>query len=113
MLRSEALKRTRPSKFLSKGPGDYKTLKDATTEYVRNCGAFMSIVTFKESRTTSSPSAAKTTRDDVKYIESRLATKLDVLSEQFDDRTLTLNKKSVDRENLNLFRTYFQKERHY
>lgn len=56
----------------------------------------MSNFSFEESRLASSKAAVKTMKDDVKEIETRLESKLDMLTAQFENLTLTLSKMTME-----------------
>lgn len=117
MLRKVAMNYTRLAELLLfKGPGNYHSLKNAIFDYVRNCEhvrnceAFILNFSFDDSRPAMGPSAINTLLKDVENVEARLDVKLEVLSDQFENLTLTLNKETKDTERPQVFCFYCQNE---
>lgn len=98
--------------LLLKRPVDYQFLKEAIAEHVHNCESFVSNFSFNELHPVSSEAAVETMKDDVKEIETRLDFRLEMLTAQFDNLTLTL-KKTAESEKPSIMCLYCQKKRHY
>lgn len=88
-------------------------MKEAITKYVRNCKSLTSKFSFEESRPASSKAPVKTMRTGMREIETRLDQKLHMLSAQFENLTLILNKKRVEPVKSPIRCTFCKREIHY
>lgn len=114
LLRKASVEHTTLSKLQPfKRSTNYETLKDAIAEYERNCETFISSFSFEKSRLFSSRAAVQSMREDVKEIENCLDFKRNILTKQFENLTITPNKKTVETENLSAVCTYWRKNGHF
>lgn len=100
ILHKPAMEHSRLSEFLLiGGSGKYTSMKEDIAQYARTWELFISKFLFEDSSPASSTVAVIAMRDDVRKIETRLHFKLDMLTENSINGTLTLNKKTVEFEN--------------
>lgn len=109
MLKRAATGNSRLADYLViKGPSTYDSLKLVIREFVRNCEAFEQVNIgamrnpvaigndFSGSRPATSAAAVEYVREGVKEVESRLDNRLDMLTSQLENLTLTIKKTQAE-----------------